>query len=76
MRFLAHSAVTPEIPVPRPWMDYNRTGWLLCLMCPIDKTTRQGAVQYYRGINTKRKTRDQIYRWVHTHRRCGFEGLR
>ncbi len=67
--------MTPEIPPPRPWIHYDRSGWLLCLMCPMDKTNRKGH-RYYRGINTKRKTRDQIRRWVHTHRRCGFEGLR
>ncbi len=59
-----------EIPTPRPWIVYNDRGWLLCLMCAME---RDG---YYRGIHTKKKTRRQIRRWVMCHLRCGFEGLR
>ncbi len=61
---------------PRPWMQLNGRGWLLCEMCPMDKTTHKGQVQYYRGINTRTRKRDSVRRWVYHHMRCGFEGLR
>ena len=65
----------PEIRPPRPWMDYNDKGWILCLMCPTPKQTYAGTVQHYLGINTKRG-RVHVRRWVMRHLGCGFEGLR
>ena len=57
-------------------MIYNGRGWLLCEMCPMDKTTYKGQVQYYRGVNTRTAKRDTVRRWVYHHLRCGLEGLR
>lgn len=61
-----------EIPM-KPWFVWSR-GWLLCLMCPMDKVTKDG-VHYYRGIRPKKVSRRQVGRWLRIHRRCGFEGI-
>ncbi len=53
-----------------PWVIRD-DGWLVCLMCPMARETRDGRI-YYRGINARKKTRRQVRRWVLTHRRCGF----
>ena len=58
----------------KPWMVENGNGWILCLMCPMEKWTERSG-RYYRGIRHARKSRNQMARWMRAHRRCGFEGL-
>ncbi len=59
----------------KPWMDVNHKGYVLCLMCPMDKFGRNGE-QYYLALRPKRAKRATAVRWMRAHRRCGFEGLR
>ena len=63
----------------KPWMIVNHRGYVLCLMCPMDKTVidrKSGAtIHYYRGIRPKKVTRKRYANWLRAHRRCGFEGL-
>lgn len=58
-----------------PWMIVNHLGYVLCLMCPMDKYGRHGE-QYYLALRPKRSKTMTAINWMHAHQVCGFEGLR
>lgn len=60
-------------PTLKPWMEWNGKGWLLCMMCPMSKTTHRGTVQYYLGVRWGKATLTRRANWLRAHRRCGFE---
>lgn len=59
----------------KPWMHVNDKGYVLCLMCPMDKYGRHGE-QYYLALRPKRSKRITAINWFKAHNKCGFEGLR
>lgn len=54
----------------KPWLQHS-DGWIVCAMCPTDKDDRDGNV-LFRGLNLNRCSRRQAYRFLKSHRHCGF----